>query len=112
MKYVHQIASCEVAKIVTGYLNEVNLQFGNKVRMLLNLLLRKNERIKALESEMKKNEGSEKEIMAAIKTITEHLKKVKLAISSRNIEDIPKEFLSSTGLNMIHNLFGSYLTDY
>ncbi|KAK9663772.1 hypothetical protein K7432_017931 [Basidiobolus ranarum] len=67
MKYAHQIASYEVVKIVTAYRNGVNLQFGNKVRMFLNLLLKKNERIKALRSEMKKNEGSEKEIRAAIR---------------------------------------------
>ena len=41
---------------------------------------------------MKKNGGTEKEIAATIKTITEHISKVKLTISSRNIEDMPKEF--------------------
>ena len=55
MKYANQIASYEVVKIVTAYLNGVKVQFGNKVRIFLNLLLKKNERIKALKSEMKKN---------------------------------------------------------
>ncbi|KAK9696352.1 hypothetical protein K7432_012514 [Basidiobolus ranarum] len=112
MKYAHQIASYEVAKIVTDYLNGVNLQFGNKARMFLNSHLKKNERFKVLESEMKKNGGSEKEITTAINTITKQIKKVKLAISPRDIEDTPKEFLSSNDLNMIHNLSGSYSTDY
>ncbi|KAG1613708.1 hypothetical protein G6F46_007501 [Rhizopus delemar] len=80
--------------------------------MFLNLLLKKNERIKALKSEMKKNEGTEKEIVATIKTITEQISKVKLAISSRNIEDMPKEFFSSNDLDKIRNLFDSYSTDY
>ncbi|KAK9762925.1 hypothetical protein K7432_010856 [Basidiobolus ranarum] len=112
MKYAHLITSYEVAKIVTTYLNGVNLQCGNKVRMFLNLFLKKNERIKVLESKMKNNGRSEKEIRAAIKTITEHIKKVKLVISSRNIEDIPKTSLSSNDLDRIHSLFGLYLTDY
>ncbi|KAG0753763.1 hypothetical protein G6F57_014079 [Rhizopus arrhizus] len=112
MKYAHQIASYEMVKIVTAYLNGVKVQFGNKVRMFLNLLLKKNERIKALKSEMKKNEGTEKEIVATIKTITEQISKVKLAISSRSIEDVPKEFFSSNDLDKIRNLFDSYSTDY
>jgi hypothetical protein len=78
--------------------------------MFLNLLLKKNERIKALKS-MKKNGRTEKEIAATIKTITEHISKVKLTISSRNIEDMPKEFFSND-LDIIRNLFDSYSTDY
>ncbi|KAG1054676.1 hypothetical protein G6F43_003320 [Rhizopus delemar] len=92
MKYANQIAFYEVIKIVTAYLNGVKVQFGSKVRMFLNLLLKKNERIKVLKSEMKKNGGTGKEIAATIKTITEQINKVKLAISSRNTEDMPKEF--------------------
>jgi hypothetical protein len=76
------------------------------------LLLKKNERIKALKSEMKKNGGTEKEIAATVKTITEQISKVKLAISSRNIEDMPKELFSSNDLDIIRNLFDSYSTDY
>ncbi|KAG1495071.1 hypothetical protein G6F47_003807 [Rhizopus delemar] len=112
MKYAHQIASYEVVKIVTAYLNGVKVQFGNKVRMFLNLLLKKNERIKALKSEIKESGGTEKEIAATIKTITEHINEVKLAISSRNIEDMPKEFFSSNDLDKIRHLFDSYSTDY
>ncbi|KAG1045734.1 hypothetical protein G6F43_011232 [Rhizopus delemar] len=112
MKYAHQIASYEVVKIVTAYLIGIRVQFGNKVRMFLNLLLKKNERIKALKSEMKKNGGTEEGIAETIKTITEQISKVKLAISSRNIEDIPKEFFSSNDLDKIRNLFDSYYTDY
>jgi hypothetical protein len=67
--------------------------------MLLNLLL-------------KKNRGTEKVIAATIKTITEQISKVKLAISSKNIEDMPKEFFSSNDLDIIRNLFDSYSTDY
>ncbi|KAG1466411.1 hypothetical protein G6F46_001605 [Rhizopus delemar] len=112
MKYANQIASYEVVKIVTAYLNDTKVQFGNKVRMFLNLLLEKNKRIKALKSEMKKNGETEKEIEATVKTTTEQISKVKLAIPSRNIEDMPKEFFSSNGLGTIRNLFDSYSSDY
>ncbi|KAG1577088.1 hypothetical protein G6F48_012872 [Rhizopus delemar] len=111
MKYANQIAFYEVIKIVTAYLNGVKVQFGSKIRMFLNLLLKKNERIKVLKSEMKKNGGTEKEIAATIKTITEQINKVKLAISSRNTEDMPKEFFSSNGLDKIRSLFDSYSMD-
>ncbi|KAG1140577.1 hypothetical protein G6F37_008968 [Rhizopus arrhizus] len=78
--------------------------------MFLNLLLKKNERTKALKTEMKKN--GNKEIAATIKTVTEQISKVKLAISSRSIEDVPKEFFSSNDSDIICNLFDSYSTDY
>jgi hypothetical protein len=54
MKYANQIASYEVVKIVTAYMNGVKLQFGNKVRMFLNLLLKKNKRIKGDETTRRK----------------------------------------------------------
>ena len=111
MKYANQIASYEVVNIVIAYLNGVRFQFGNKVRMFLNLLL-KNKRIKVLKSEMMKNAGTEKEIMATVKTITEQISKVKLAILSKNIEDMHKELFSSSDLYIIRNLFDSYSTDY
>ncbi|EIE81785.1 hypothetical protein RO3G_06490 [Rhizopus delemar RA 99-880] len=76
MKYANQIASYEVVKIVTAYLNDTKVQFGNKVRMFLNLLLEKNKRIKALKSEMKKNGETEKEIEATVKTTTEQISKI------------------------------------
>ncbi|KAG1460897.1 hypothetical protein G6F46_006107 [Rhizopus delemar] len=112
MKYANQIASYEVIKTVTAYLNGVKVQFGNKVQMFLNLLLKKNKRIKELKIEMKKNGGTEKEIAATMKTIAEQISKVKLTISSRNIEDMLKKFLSSNDLDKIRNLFDSYSTDY
>ncbi|KAG0867331.1 hypothetical protein G6F16_008848 [Rhizopus arrhizus] len=111
MKYDNQIASYEVVKVVTAYLNGVKFQFRNKVRMFFNLLLKKNKRIKALKSEMK-NGGTEKEFAATVKTIIEQISKVKLAISSRNIENMPKEFFSSNDFDIIRNLFDSYSTDY
>jgi ABC-type uncharacterized transport system ATPase subunit len=112
MKYANQIASYEVVKIVITYLNGVKIQFGNKARMFLNLLLKKSERIKVLKSEMMKNGGTEKKIMATVKTITEQISKVKLAISSKSIEDMHKEIFSSNDLDIIRNLFDSYSTNY
>lgn len=50
--------------------------------------------------------------MTAVKTIIESANKVKQVISSRNIEDIPKEFLSSASLDIIRNLFDSYSSNY
>ncbi|KAG1560453.1 hypothetical protein G6F49_002680 [Rhizopus delemar] len=92
MKYANQIASYEVIKIVTAYLNGVKNQGAEK------------------RDEEKR--GTEKEIATTIKTITEQTSKDKLAISSRNIEDMPKEFFSSNDLDKIRNLFDSYSTDY
>ncbi|KAG1043670.1 hypothetical protein G6F43_011606 [Rhizopus delemar] len=92
MKYANQIASYEVVKIVTAYLNGVKNQ--------------------GAENRDEEKRGTEKEIEATVKTITEQISKVKLAISSRIVEDMPKEFSSSNDLNKIRNLFESYSTDY
>ncbi|KAG1631797.1 hypothetical protein G6F44_010911 [Rhizopus delemar] len=92
MKYANQIASYEVVKVVTAYLNGIKNQGAEK------------------RDEGKR--GTEKEIAATIKTIIEQISKVKLAISSRNIEDMPRELFSSNDLDKIRNLFDSYSTDY
>ncbi|KAI7872031.1 hypothetical protein BDF14DRAFT_1755519, partial [Spinellus fusiger] len=50
-------------------LNGVSLHFGNKLRMFLNILLKKNERIKTVKEEMKKKGSTEMEVSAAVKDI-------------------------------------------
>ncbi|KAI7870266.1 hypothetical protein BDF14DRAFT_1776568, partial [Spinellus fusiger] len=64
----------EARKINTAYLNGVSLHFGNKLRMFLNILLKKNERIKTDSTEM--------EVSAAVKDIIEQCSKIKTAILS------------------------------
>ncbi|CEG74287.1 hypothetical protein RMATCC62417_09524 [Rhizopus microsporus] len=54
LKYAQQIASYEVTKINIGYLKGVSSHFGNKLRMFLNMILKKDERIKAVKNKMKK----------------------------------------------------------
>ncbi|PHZ09425.1 uncharacterized protein RHIMIDRAFT_299849 [Rhizopus microsporus ATCC 52813] len=77
LKYVQQIASYEVTKINTAYLSGVSSHFGNKLRMFLNMTLKKDERIKAVKNKMKKNSGPEEEASAIVKTIVEQCNKVK-----------------------------------
>ncbi|RVS88485.1 hypothetical protein EOK98_28620 [Klebsiella pneumoniae] len=61
---------------------------------------------------MEKNGESKQNIAAAIKTVIEQINRFKHAISSRNIEAIPTEFLSHDSLNMIRDFFNSYSADY
>ncbi|KAI7868855.1 hypothetical protein BDF14DRAFT_1788358, partial [Spinellus fusiger] len=72
----------ETRKINTAYLNGVSLHSGNKLHMFLNILLKKNERIKTVKDEMKKKGTIEMEVSAAVKDIVEQCSKVKTAISS------------------------------
>lgn len=90
MKYAQQIANYEVVKINTAYLNGVSLQFGKKLRMFLNLVLNKTNRIQALKSKMKDMDHSKEDISAAVKTINKQCTEVKLGISSRDINKLPK----------------------
>ncbi|EIE92228.1 hypothetical protein RO3G_17035 [Rhizopus delemar RA 99-880] len=76
------------------------------------LALKEERKNQGAENRDEEKRGTEKEIEATVKTITEQISKVKLAISSRIVEDMPKEFSSSNDLNKIRNLFDSYSTDY
>ncbi|KAI7867107.1 hypothetical protein BDF14DRAFT_1806893 [Spinellus fusiger] len=72
----------EARKINTAYLNGVSLHFGNNLRMLLNILLKKNERTKTVKDEMKKKGTTEMEVSAAVKDVVEQCSRIKTAISS------------------------------
>ena len=113
LTYSHQIASYEVVKIDTAYMNGVKTQFGNKLRMLINILLKKKERITKLEAEMKAKKCTPLEIKTAIQTITKQCTKIKLDISSRNIESLKKSaFLDEEAINIITDLFSTYDSKY
>ncbi|KAI7867837.1 hypothetical protein BDF14DRAFT_1693165, partial [Spinellus fusiger] len=58
----------EARKINTAYLNGLSLHFGNKLHMFLNILLKKNERIKTVKDEIKKKSSTEMEVSAAVKS--------------------------------------------
>ncbi|KAK9738608.1 hypothetical protein K7432_018436 [Basidiobolus ranarum] len=61
--------------------------------MFLNILLKKNERIKIAKDEMKKGNWEE-EVLAAVESMVEQCSKIKTTISSGKIDNLPKEFLS------------------
>ncbi|ORE05770.1 hypothetical protein BCV72DRAFT_336368 [Rhizopus microsporus var. microsporus] len=112
LKYAQQIDSYEVTKINTAYLNRVFFHFGNKLRMFLNMILKKDERIKAVKNKMKKDSGSEEKVSAIVKTIVEQCNKVKMYVSSRKINDLPRDLLSSQDVDIIHDIFSSYPLNY
>ncbi|KAL0094980.1 hypothetical protein F4703DRAFT_1728721, partial [Phycomyces blakesleeanus] len=101
IRYTHQIASYETAKILATYLNEIKFQFRNKIRMLLNLLLEKNERIEAMKNSMKNSEEIEEDIATAVKENNDREYKLSKA-----------EFISSATLDVIRNIFDTYPPDY
>ncbi|PHZ13047.1 uncharacterized protein RHIMIDRAFT_306090 [Rhizopus microsporus ATCC 52813] len=111
LKHARQIASYEVTKINTAYLNGVSSHFGNKLRMFLNMVLKKDKRIKAVKNKMK-NSGSEEEVSAIVKTIVEQCNNVKTHVSSRKINDLPRDLLSSQDVDIIHDIFSSYSPNY
>ncbi|KAI7861565.1 hypothetical protein BDF14DRAFT_1862426 [Spinellus fusiger] len=52
------------------------------------------------------------EVSAAVKDIDEQCSKIKTAISSVIIENLPKDFFSTHDINMIHDIFSSYPMNY
>jgi hypothetical protein len=114
LKYALQIASYEAVKIKTAYLNGITLQFGNKLRMILNLMTKKKERISTIKKEIKETEKSEEDelIKLAIKNVNNQIYQVKLAMWSRKLQDLPQEFLTADHLNMIRKFFDCYSNNY
>ncbi|KAI8082663.1 uncharacterized protein B0P05DRAFT_537931 [Gilbertella persicaria] len=111
LKYAQQIGSYKATKIHTAYMNGVALHFGNRLHMFLNLLLKKQERIGALKSEMKKKNCIESEISAAVKTIASQCIKVKMNISLRNITELPAHLFDSQEVGILQQFFDCYPSD-
>ncbi|RCH96043.1 hypothetical protein CU097_011726 [Rhizopus azygosporus] len=80
--------------------------------MFLNIILKKDERIKSVKNKMKKNSASQEEVPAIVKTIVEQCNKVKTYVSSGKINDLPKDLLPSQDIDMIHDIFSSYSPNY
>ncbi|KAI8091231.1 uncharacterized protein B0P05DRAFT_634361 [Gilbertella persicaria] len=111
LKYAQQIGSYEATKIHTAYMNGVALHFENRLRMFLNLLLKKQERIGALKSEMKKKNCTESEISTAVKTIASQCIKVKMNISLRSITELPTHLFNSQEIGVLQQFFDCYPSD-
>ncbi|KAI9358206.1 hypothetical protein BD770DRAFT_419931 [Pilaira anomala] len=87
------ITSYEATKIQTACTNAITKDFGNKLRMVVNKLIGLKHRISQLNNDLKKQGYSKEETKAKIKSnILEPATQLELAISSRDISRIPKEF--------------------
>ncbi|KAI9366600.1 hypothetical protein BD770DRAFT_423433 [Pilaira anomala] len=93
-----QIASYEATKIQTACTNAITKDFGNKLRMVVNKLIGL----------------KQQETKAKIKSnILEPATQLKLAISSRDINRIPKEFQDQKAIiNCIKDILSAYTETY
>jgi uncharacterized membrane-anchored protein len=71
---------------------------------------KKKERISTIKKEMKETGKKEEELKLAINNVNCQIDQVKLAISSRKLQDISQEFLTANHLDMIRKFFGRYST--
>ncbi|KAI9338133.1 hypothetical protein BD770DRAFT_400863 [Pilaira anomala] len=109
-----QIASYEATKIQTACINAITKDFGNKLRMVVNKLIGLKQRISQLTSDLKKQGYSKEETKAKIKSnILEPATQLKLAIPSRDISRIPKEFQDQKAIiNCIKDILSAYPETY
>ncbi|KAI9245273.1 hypothetical protein EDC94DRAFT_643458 [Helicostylum pulchrum] len=91
MSLIIVIANYEVTKICTAYINNVTSNFGNKLRKMLQ------EAGKSIEDR---------------RNVYSQMNKVKLAVSSKKLEDATSEFLGQDGMNTIRSFIGCYSEDY
>lgn len=111
--YAQQNALYEAQKIFTAYTNNISGNFGNILRKFINKLLRKEERVKELRLRMEKSNYSKKQIDNMIRTtITNVCTKVKLSISKKDINQIPKDFLTEDKLKLLQEFISAYPLNY
>ncbi|CAO3608180.1 unnamed protein product [Mucor hiemalis] len=97
-KYAQQVALYECTKISTAYRNNIIAQFGNKFRMFLNKLCKKNEKVDTLNQRMKEVGATEKALKAARQNeIFKHIANVKEALSRKQAPNT--EFLDEKALS-------------
>ncbi|GAA5803639.1 hypothetical protein HPULCUR_009122 [Helicostylum pulchrum] len=103
----------EATKIQTAYINSLSLQFGNKLRMVINKVVKFKERVAHLTNELKKKSCADKEIKLSVKSdIIDPITQLKLAISLKDINQIPKDFLDEKAIKHIGNFLSSYSKSY
>jgi hypothetical protein len=108
LKYANQIATYEGTKVLTAYKNNISTNFGNIFRMLLNILLKRDERIRTV----KQKGGSEQDINDAIKTIISTCTSIKLNIASGDVDNFQKKNLNEVDVNVLKNIFQTYPENY
>ncbi|GAA5800582.1 hypothetical protein HPULCUR_006018 [Helicostylum pulchrum] len=101
LKYGQQIANYEVTKIRTAYINNVTSNFGNQLRKMLNLIMKKKDRLREAGKSIEDR-----------RNVYSQMNKVKLAVSSKKLEDATSEFLGQDGMNIIRSFIGCYSEDY
>ncbi|KAI7904018.1 uncharacterized protein BX663DRAFT_432883, partial [Cokeromyces recurvatus] len=102
-------AAYKCAKIDTAYKNDIMLQFGNKLRMFVNLVTQQKDRTAARRKILKKQKMAEEEIKKVIKNkITQPCTQLKLSVASGNIQNL------SVDHDHTHTrfFFGTYSSQY
>jgi hypothetical protein len=109
LKYSQQIANYEVVKIRTAYINNITFNFGNKLRNLVNILTNKKGRLNTIDNDETNDNISKKESRSKV---FEDTKKVKSAISSRKMEDLPTTLLDENSMTILKSFLDCYSPDY
>ncbi|PHZ12824.1 uncharacterized protein RHIMIDRAFT_283552 [Rhizopus microsporus ATCC 52813] len=108
-----QIALYEGTKIHTVYINNVAQHFGNRLRMFLNLISNKKEKIENMTQEMKSKGFTDEEIKSSVRThITNVCTQLKLNVSAKKFPDIPANFLDKKALEQLQQFLDVYPEHY
>jgi hypothetical protein len=108
-----QIAIYESTKIHTSYINGVVLQFGSRLRMFLNKVLKKKERVLEMTQNMKNEGHTDESIKNSIKTNMNNVCfNFKVSISSKTVPAVPDGFLSQDEIKLVQAFLDCYSKDY
>ncbi|CAO3698228.1 unnamed protein product [Rhizopus stolonifer] len=84
LKYAQQLALYECTKINTAYQNNIKAQFGNRLRVLLNKLSKREEKLHSLHQSMKAKDSTEQAMKEARrKEVFEPIARMKLSVSKK-----------------------------
>ncbi|KAL1935927.1 hypothetical protein VTP01DRAFT_61 [Rhizomucor pusillus] len=108
-----QISRCEGMRIKTAYLNSVKNCFGNRLRYVINSLLKVKENKRGITDDLRKQNKNEKEIRSAIyEQVIKPARELKLAIASGKPMDFPDDRYNNEVLSFYTGLINSYPSGY
>ncbi|KAI8083355.1 uncharacterized protein B0P05DRAFT_489037, partial [Gilbertella persicaria] len=111
IKYAQQLALYECTKINTAYHNNIKAHFGNRLRMLLNMLSKKEEKLLSLDHRMKAVNATKQAIKEARrKEVFEPFNKMKFAVSKKEIPS--SDVLDEKALSSVRDLLSTYPNNY
>ncbi|CAO3691950.1 unnamed protein product [Rhizopus stolonifer] len=111
LKYAQQLALYECTKINTAYQNNIKVQFGNRLGVLLNKLFKREEKLHSLHQSMKAKDSTEKVMKDARRKENTEFKAERKFETWGDVVDLGNKVFKTQGPNKSLQFQGTIETD-